>query len=38
MQIDPEQYIAVQVETILYGLSTRTAADAPPAQATVCAK
>ncbi len=38
MQIDPDQYIAVQVDTILYGLSTRTSADAPPVQACVAPK
>lgn len=34
MQIDPEQYIDVQVETILYGLSTREP-QVPPPQETV---
>ena len=38
MQIDPEKYMAVQVETILYGLSTRTPADAPPDHAAASAK
>jgi len=38
MQIDPEKYIEVQVETILYGLSTRVPAQAPPVQAAASAK
>ena len=38
MQIDPEKYMAVQVETILYGLSTRTPADASSVQAAASAK
>ena len=38
MQIDPEKYIEVQVETILYGLSTRTSADAPLVQAVASDK
>ena len=38
MQIDPEKYFAVQVETILYGLSTRTPSDAPPVQSAASAK
>lgn len=38
MQIDPEKYFAAQVETILYGLSTPTPVDAPPAQAAASAK
>ncbi len=38
MQIDPEQYMEVQVETILYGLITRASVDSTPVQAAASAK